>query len=296
MVAAEHGFNASTFTARVITATRSDMASAVCGAIGALKGPLHGGAPTEVVSQLHEIGSPERAEQWIDDALDRKEKLMGFGHRVYRAYDPRAAALREVAEGQANMADWLRLAVVVEDIALRKLAERYPDRALKTNVEYYTAAVLQGIDLPPDLFPATFALARHAGWTAHVLEQAAVDKIIRPDVRYIGPASGTCGTTAAPGRTRRPRHCPADRGGTATMPRQDSRGRDTGHAGHDGVLHLERHADGGSDAPGGDRTPRDSSSRPSASGPGELQITLSASASDDTGLLQQGDPGEAHRA
>ena len=196
VVAAEHGFNASTFAARVITATRSDLASAVCGAIGALKGPLHGGAPTEVVSQLHEIGSPERAEQWIDDALDRKEKLMGFGHRVYRAYDPRAAALREVAEGQANMADWLRLAVVVEDIALRKLAERYPDRVLKTNVEYYTAAVLQGVGLPPDLFPATFALARHAGWTAHALEQAAVDKMIRPDVRYIGPSERHLAGTA----------------------------------------------------------------------------------------------------
>jgi len=186
VVGAEHGFNASTFTARVIVATRSDIASAVVGAIGALKGPLHGGAPTEVVSQLHEIGSEEHAEAWIDAALDRKEKLMGFGHRVYRAYDPRAAALRKVAETQANMADWLRLAVAVEDIALRKLAERYPDRPLKTNVEYYTAAVLQGVALPPDLFPATFALARHAGWTAHVLEQAAVDKIIRPDVRYIG--------------------------------------------------------------------------------------------------------------
>src|SRR6188472_57176 len=188
VVGAEHGFNASTFTARVITSTRADIASAVCGAIGALKGPLHGGAPSEVVSQLHEIGSPERAEAWIDDAFERGERLMGFGHRVYRAYDPRAAALREVAEGQANMADWLRLAVVVEDIALRKLAERYPDRPLKTNVEYYTAAVLQGVALPPDLFPATFALARHAGWTAHVLEQAALDKIIRPDVAYIGPA------------------------------------------------------------------------------------------------------------
>jgi citrate synthase len=188
IVAAEHGFNASTFAARVIIATRSDIASAVTGAIGALKGPLHGGAPTEVVSQLHQIGSAEHAEAWIDAALDRKEKLMGFGHRVYRAYDPRAAALRKVAERQANMADWLRLAVVVEDIALRKLAERYPDRPLKTNVEYYTAAVLQGVALPPDLFPATFALARHAGWTAHVLEQAALDKIIRPDVAYIGPA------------------------------------------------------------------------------------------------------------
>ncbi|CAN5580461.1 citrate synthase/methylcitrate synthase [soil metagenome] len=187
IVGAEHCFNASTFTARVIAATRSDIASAVCGAIGALKGPLHGGAPAEVVSQLHEIGSAERAEAWIDDALARGERLMGFGHRVYRAYDPRAAALREVAEGLGSMADWLSLAVAVEDVALRKLAEKSPDRALKTNVEYYTAAVLQGVGLPPDLFPATFALARHAGWTAHVLEQVAVDKLIRPDVRYVGP-------------------------------------------------------------------------------------------------------------
>jgi len=185
---ADHGFNASTFTARVITSTRSDIASAVVGAIGALKGPLHGGAPAEVVSQLHEIGSPEHAEEWIDDALDRGERLMGFGHRVYRAYDPRAAALREVAEQMGSMADWLSLAVAVEDVALRKLEERYPDRPLKTNVEYYTAAVLQGVGLPPDLFPSTFALARMAGWTAHVLEQVAADKLIRPDVRYIGPA------------------------------------------------------------------------------------------------------------
>jgi len=188
IVAAEHGFNASTFTARVITSTRSDIASAVVGAIGALKGPLHGGAPAEVVSQLHEIGSPEHAEEWIDDAFDRGERLMGFGHRVYRAYDPRAAALREVAEQMGSMADWLSLAVAVEDVALRKLEERYPDRPLKTNVEYYTAAVLQGVGLPPDLFPSTFALARTAGWTAHALEQAAADKLIRPDVRYIGPA------------------------------------------------------------------------------------------------------------
>ena len=138
-----------------------------------------------MLEEVEKTGDPEALVKGI---LDRKEKLMGFGHRVYRAYDPRAAALRKVAETQANMADWLRLAVVVEDIALRKLAERYPDRPLKTNVEYYTAAVLQGVALPPDLFPATFALARHAGWTAHVLEQAAVDKIIRPDVRYTGPA------------------------------------------------------------------------------------------------------------
>ena len=188
VVAAEHSFNASTFTARVITSTGSDLASAVCGAIGALKGPLHGGAPSEVVSQLHEIGSPDRAEKWIDDALDRGERLMGFGHRVYRAYDPRAAALRDVAEGMGNTAEWLRLAVAVEDIALRKLAERHPDRPLKTNVEYYTAAVLQGVGLPANIFPSTFAVARHAGWTAHALEQAANNRIIRPDVRYVGPA------------------------------------------------------------------------------------------------------------
>jgi citrate synthase len=188
IVAAEHGFNASTFTARVITSTRSDIASAVVGAIGALKGPLHGGAPAEVVSQLHEIGSPERAQAWINDALDRGERLMGFGHRVYRAYDPRAAALRDVALQMGSIAEWLSLAVAVEDVALRTLEERYPDRPLKTNVEYYTAAVLQGVGLPPDLFPATFAVARTAGWTAHALEQAAVDKLIRPDVRYTGPA------------------------------------------------------------------------------------------------------------
>jgi citrate synthase len=188
VVGAEHGFNASTFTARVITATQSDIASAVAGAIGALKGPLHGGAPSEVVSQLHQIGTVENAEKWIDDALDRGERLMGFGHRVYRAYDPRAAALRNVAEGMASMADWLKMAVAVEDIALRKLAERHPERPLKTNVEYYAAAVLQGVGLPPDLFPATFALARHAGWTAHALEQASANRLIRPDVRYVGPA------------------------------------------------------------------------------------------------------------
>jgi citrate synthase len=187
IVVAEHGFNASTFTARVITSTRSDIASAVAGAIGALKGPLHGGAPSEVVDQLHQIGSPERAEAWIRAALDRGERLMGFGHRVYRAYDPRAAALRKVAEGMTGMAEWLAMAVEVEDIALRLLAERHPERPLKTNVEYYTAAVLQGAGLPPDLFPATFAVARHAGWTAHVLEQAADNRLIRPDVRYVGP-------------------------------------------------------------------------------------------------------------
>ena len=188
VVGAEHGLNASTFTARVIVSTRSDLASAVAGAIGALKGPLHGGAPSEVVEQLHQVGSGERAEQWVKETLDKGDRLMGFGHRVYRAYDPRAAALRKVAQSMDKKPEWLDLAMKVEDVALRVLAERHPERALKTNVEYYAAAVLQGVGLTPDLFPATFALARHAGWTAHVIEQAADNRLIRPDARYTGPA------------------------------------------------------------------------------------------------------------
>ena len=188
IVGAEHGLNASTFAARVITSTRSDLASAVVGAIGALKGPLHGGAPSEVVEQIHHAGSPENAEEWVRETLAKGERLMGFGHRVYRAYDPRAAALRKVAEGMEHKPDWLELAIAIEDVALRVLAEKHPDRALKTNVEYYAAPVLMGVGLTPDLFPATFALARHAGWTAHVLEQAGANRIIRPDSRYTGPA------------------------------------------------------------------------------------------------------------
>jgi citrate synthase len=187
IVGAEHGLNASTFTARVIVSTRSDMASGVVGAIGALKGPLHGGAPSEVVEQIHEVGSPDRAEAWVNEALDRGDRLMGFGHRVYRAYDPRAAALRKVAESMARKPEWLDLATRVEDVALRVLAERHPDRPLKTNVEYYAAPVLMGVGLTPDLFPATFALARMAGWTAHIIEQATANKLIRPDARYTGP-------------------------------------------------------------------------------------------------------------
>jgi citrate synthase len=187
IVGAEHGFNASTFTARVITSTRSDLASAVAGAIGTMKGPLHGGAPSEVVDQLSQVGSADHAEAWILETLAKGERLMGFGHRVYRAYDPRAAALRKVAEGMEHKPSWLRLATEVEDVALRILAEKHPDRPLKTNVEYYAAPVLMGVGLSPDLFPATFSLARHAGWTAHALEQAANNRLIRPDVNYVGP-------------------------------------------------------------------------------------------------------------
>jgi citrate synthase len=188
IVGSEHGFNASTFTARVITSTRSDIASAVTGAIGTMKGPLHGGAPSEVVDQLAQVGSVDHAEAWIREALGRGERLMGFGHRVYRAYDPRAAALRTVAEGMEHKPEWLQLAIEVEDVALRILAEKHPDRPLKTNVEFYAAPVLMGVGLSPDLFPATFSLARHAGWTAHALEQAGANRLIRPDVNYVGPA------------------------------------------------------------------------------------------------------------
>jgi citrate synthase len=187
IVGAEHSFNASTFAARVITSTRSDIASAVVGAIGTMKGPLHGGAPSEVVDQLAQVGSADHAEAWIRETLGRGERLMGFGHRVYRAYDPRAAALRNVAEGMEHKPDWLQLATEVEDVALRVLAEKHPERPLKTNVEFYAAPVLMGVGLSPDLFPATFSLARHAGWTAHVLEQAANNRLIRPDVNYVGP-------------------------------------------------------------------------------------------------------------
>jgi citrate synthase len=186
-VCAEHGLNASTFTARVITSTQSDLASAVCGAVGALKGRLHGGAPSEVRDQLTQIGDVEHAEVWIREALARGDRLMGFGHRVYKTMDPRAAALRQVAERLAADADWLQLAIDVEDVALRLLAEHKPDRPLKTNVEYYASIVLDGVGLLTDLYTPAFAVARTAGWTAHALEQAAHGRLIRPDSRYVGP-------------------------------------------------------------------------------------------------------------
>ena len=184
---AEHGLNASTFTARVVTSTHSDLASAVCGAVGALKGRLHGGAPSGVRDQLTQIGDVDHAERWIREALARGERLMGFGHRIYRTTDPRAEALRSVAEGLAADAEWLKLAIDVEDVALRLLAEHKPDRVLKTNVEYYASVVLDGVGLPSDLYTPAFAVARTAGWCAHVLEQAEHGRLIRPDAAYIGP-------------------------------------------------------------------------------------------------------------
>lgn len=190
----DHGFNASTFTARVITSTGSDLISALTGAIGALKGPLHGGAPGPALDMVFEIGQPERAEEVLTAKLDRGERLMGFGHRVYRVRDPRADVLAEAArrfyaeEGDAELYD---LARAVEAVALRLLRERKPDRKLDTNVEFYTALVLHGIGLDTELFTPTFAVGRVAGWIAHSLEQRAEGRLIRPAARYVGPEGRT---------------------------------------------------------------------------------------------------------
>lgn len=183
---ADHGMNASTFTARVITSTGSDLYSAVTGALGALKGPLHGGAPSKVLDMLDAVGTPENAETWIRGALARKERLMGFGHRVYKTTDPRAEILREIARTNSDPT-LFKLAQTVEDKGLEILHESKPDQRLYTNVEFYSAAVLNAVGLPRDLFTPTFAASRTAGWTAHILEQAADNRLIRPDVDYTGP-------------------------------------------------------------------------------------------------------------
>lgn len=183
---ADHGMNASTFTARVITSTGSDLYSAVTGALGALKGPLHGGAPSKVLDMLDAVGTPTNAEPWIRNAMANKQRLMGFGHRVYKTTDPRAEILREVAR-EYSEPHLFELAQTVEERALQILHESKPDQRLYTNVEFYSAAVLNAVGLPRDLFTATFAASRTAGWTAHILEQAADNRLIRPDVEYTGP-------------------------------------------------------------------------------------------------------------
>jgi citrate synthase len=182
---ADHGMNASTFTARVIASTDADMASCLVGAIGALKGPAHGGAPSAVMDQLEHIGTAENAEHWMREARKRKERFMGFGHRVYRTYDPRARILKAMCE-RLNP-KFFALASKVEETALAILHEEHPERPQATNVEFYSAGVLQAIGLPKDLFPPTFAVARVAGWSAHVLEQASHNRLIRPQSEYIGP-------------------------------------------------------------------------------------------------------------
>ena len=186
----DHGLNASTFAARVIVSTRSDLISAITGAVGALKGPLHGGAPGPALDMVFEIGSPERAETVIRAKLDRGERLMGFGHRVYRVRDPRADVLARAAErfyangGDQGLYD---LARKVETTALRLLREYKPGRRLDTNVEFYTALLLHGLGLPPELFTPTFAVGRVLGWSAHCLEQLRDGRLIRPLSVYIGP-------------------------------------------------------------------------------------------------------------
>ena len=182
---ADHGMNASTFTARVIASTDSDLTSCLVGAIGALKGPAHGGAPSAVMTQLDQIGTAENAEPWMRAARQRKERFMGFGHRVYRTYDPRAKILKALCE-KLNPS-FYKLASQVEETALRILHEEHPERPQATNVEFYSAGVLQAIGLATDMFPTTFAVSRAAGWTAHVLEQVSNNRLIRPQSEYIGP-------------------------------------------------------------------------------------------------------------
>jgi citrate synthase len=189
----DHGLNASTFAARVIIATQSDLTSALVGAIGALKGPLHGGAPGPALDMVFEIGQAERAEAFMRAKLERGERLMGFGHRVYKVYDPRATVLAAAADkmfADGAGRQLYELAKSVEQTALRLLAEYKPGRRLQTNVEFYTALLLHGLGLETELFTPTFAVARSAGWLAHCKEQAATRRIIRPQSRYIG-AMGT---------------------------------------------------------------------------------------------------------
>jgi citrate synthase len=185
----DHSMNASTFAARVIVATRSDFVSAVVGAIGALKGPLHGGAPGPALDVVFEIGDASRAEAYLREKLGRGERLMGFGHRIYRVRDPRADVLAAAAERLYTTdgdREFYELALDVEQTALTLLAEHKPGRNLQTNVEFYTALLLHGLGLPTQLFTPTFAAGRVAGWTAHCTEQRALDRLIRPQSVYVG--------------------------------------------------------------------------------------------------------------
>jgi citrate synthase len=185
--AAEHGMNASTFTARVVASTGADVAAALSAAVGALSGPLHGGAPSRVLTMLDEVERTGDAEKWVKDALDRGERLMGFGHRVYRAEDPRARVLRRTAREIG--APRLEVAEALENAALAELKARRPDRVLATNVEFWSAVVLDYANVPPDLFTPMFTCARVAGWSAHILEQKREGRLIRPTAVYVGPAS-----------------------------------------------------------------------------------------------------------
>jgi len=182
--AAEHGMNASTFTARVVASTGADAAAALSAAVGALSGPLHGGAPSRVLRMLDEVEASGNAERWVKDALDRGERLMGFGHRVYRAEDPRARVLRRTARELGSPR--LEVAEALEQAALAELHARKPDRVLATNVEFWSAVVLDYAEVPPELFTPLFVCARTAGWSAHILEQKREGRLIRPTAKYVG--------------------------------------------------------------------------------------------------------------
>jgi citrate synthase len=183
----DHGLNASTFAARVVASTRAGMISSVVAALCALKGPLHGGAPGPVLDMLDAIGSEENIDTWLAAAIEDGGRLMGFGHRIYRVRDPRADVLKAVALRLRGGTNWIAFAELVERRALALLAERKPGRRLDTNVEFYTALVLDALALPRDLFTLVFAMGRVAGWAAHVLEQERSGRIIRPQSRYAGP-------------------------------------------------------------------------------------------------------------
>ncbi|HEY3020368.1 MAG TPA: citrate synthase 2 [Solirubrobacteraceae bacterium] len=183
--AAEHGMNASTFTARVIASTGADTAAALSGAVGALSGPLHGGAPSRVLKMLDDVEREGDARRYVVNLLERGERLMGFGHRVYRAEDPRARVLRRTAHDLG--APRAQVAEALEEAALAELKARKPDRVLATNVEFWSAVVLDYAEVPPELFTPLFSCARVAGWSAHILEQKREARLIRPTAKYVGP-------------------------------------------------------------------------------------------------------------
>jgi citrate synthase len=183
--AAEHGMNASTFTARVVASTGADVAAALSAAVGALSGPLHGGAPSRVLKMLDEVAEMGDADRYVKDVLDRGERLMGFGHRIYRAEDPRARVLRRTAK-QLD-APRVEVAEALETAALAELQARRPDRVLATNVEFWSAVILDFAQVPPELFTPMFTCARTAGWSAHILEQKREGRLIRPTAKYVGP-------------------------------------------------------------------------------------------------------------
>ncbi|MFN2746850.1 MULTISPECIES: citrate synthase/methylcitrate synthase [unclassified Bacillus (in: firmicutes)] len=186
ILAMEHGMNASTFSARVTVSTESDLVSSITSALGTMKGPLHGGAPSAVTEMLEDIGEKDRAESYLRAKLEKGERLMGFGHRVYKTHDPRAKALRIKAEEIAGGDKDIDLALHVENTAIRLLEEYKPGRKLYTNVEFYAAAVMKAINFDASLFTPTFSAARMVGWCAHVLEQAENNTIFRPSAKYIG--------------------------------------------------------------------------------------------------------------